>query len=235
MQNENLFDRPQYLKELIAFKDTEFIKVISGVRRSGKSYLLKLYRNYLLQHDVTEKQIIYLSFEDFENIDLYDPKKLNSFLKERFIPDTKMYLLLDQIQYVKDWQRLINPLRLNPLLDITVTGSNSSLLSGELATLLSGRYVEIHIYPLSFKEMLEFKQISSPSDAEIDRLYSEYVRYGGFPAVVLAKKELKQTILSGIYDTILLNNIGYKNGLRDPALVNLVAKYLVDTVSQLIN
>lgn len=235
MQNENLFNRPQYLKELIAFKDTEFIKVISCVRRSGKSYLLKLYRNYLLQYDVAEKQIICLSFEDFENIDLYDPKKLNSFLKERFIPDTKMYLLLDEIQYVKDWQRLINSLRLNPLLDITVTGSNSSLLSGELATLLSGRYVEIHIYPLSFKEMLEFEQISSPSDAEIDRLYSEYVRYGGFPAVVLAKKELKETILSGIYDTILLNNIGYKNGLRDPALVNLVAKYLVDTVGQLIN
>lgn len=235
MQNENLFDRPQYLKELIAFKDSEFIKVISGVRRSGKSYLLKLYRNYLLQHAVTEKQIIYLSFEDFENIDLYDPKKLNNFLKERFIPDTKMYLLLDEIQYVKDWQRLINSLRLNPLLDITVTGSNSSLLSGELATLLSGRYVEIHVYPLSFKELLEFKQISSPSEAEIDRLYSEYVRYGGFPAVVLAKKELKQTILSGIYDTILLNDIGYKNGLRDPALVNLVAKYLVDTVGQLIN
>ena len=150
-----------------------------------------------------------LPFEDFENIDLYDPKKLNIFLKERFIPDTKMYLLLDEIQYVKDWQRLINFLRLNPLLDITVTGSNSSLLSGELATLLSGRYVEIHIYPLSFKEMLEFKQISSPSDAEIDRLYSEYVRYGSFPAVVLAKKELKQTIFSGIYDTILLNDIGY--------------------------
>lgn len=104
---------------------------------------------------------------------------------------------------------MINFLRLNPLLDITVTGSNSSLLSGELATLLSGRYVEIHIYPLSFKEMLEFKQISSPSDAEIDRLYSEYVRYGSFPAVVLAKKELKQTIFSGIYDTILLNDIGY--------------------------
>lgn len=235
MDKETIFDRPQYLKRLIDFRDSEFIKVITGVRRSGKSYLLKLYRNYLLQNGVKEEQIIYLSFEDFGNIELYDPKKLYDFLKDRFISDTKMYLLLDEIQYVKDWQRVINSLRLNPLLDITVTGSNSNLLSGELATLLSGRYVEIHIYPLSFKEMLEFKQVSDPSEGEIDRLYNEYVKYGGFPAVVLAKKELKQTILSGIYDTILLNDIGYKNGLRDPALVNLVAKYLADTVGQLVN
>lgn len=235
MDKETIFDRPQYLKRLIDFRDSKFIKVITGVRRSGKSYLLKLYRNYLLQNGVKEEQIIYLSFEDFENIELYDPKKLYNFLKDRFISDTKMYLLLDEIQYVKDWQRVINSLRLNPLLDITVTGSNSNLLSGELATLLSGRYVEIHIYPLSFKEMLEFKQVSDPSEGEIDRLYNEYVKYGGFPAVVLAKKELKQTILSGIYDTILLNDIGYKNGLRDPALVNLVAKYLADTVGQLVN
>lgn len=230
-----LFDRPQYMKKLLAFKDTEFIKVITGVRRSGKSYLLKLYQKHLLQNGIKENQIIYLSFEDFDNIELYNPKKLNAYLKGHFIPNVKMYILLDEIQYVKDWQRVVNSLRLNPLLDITITGSNSSLLSGELATLLSGRYIEIHVYPLSFKEMLEFKQIYDPSDAQIDRLYNEYVQYGGFPAVVLAKRDLKQTILSGIYSTILLNDIGYKNGLRDPAIVNLVAKYLVDTVGTLIN
>lgn len=131
--------------------------------------------------------------------------------------------------------KVVNSLRLNPLLDITITGSNSNLLSGELATLLSGRYVEIHVYPLSFKEMLDFKHISEPSERQIDNLYDEYIKYGGFPAVVLAKEELKQTILSGIYNTIIVNDIGYKNGLREPELVALVAKYLADSIGQLIN
>lgn len=230
-----LINRPQYLNRLIDFKDTEFIKVLTGVRRSGKSYILMLYREYLLQHNIDKDQIIYLSFEDFDNIELQDPKKLYSFLKDHFIDNKKMYILLDEIQYVKDWQKVVTSLRLNPLLDITVTGSNSNLLSGELATLLSGRYVEIHVYPLSFKEMLDFKHISGPSEQEIDHLYQEYIKYGGFPAVVLAKEELKPTILSGIYNTIIVNDIGYKNGLREPELVTLVAKYLADTVGQLVN
>lgn len=194
-----------------------------------------LYREYLLKHNINEHQIIYISFEDFDNIDLYEPKKLYSYLKERIISDQRMYILLDEIQYVSDWQKVVNSLRLNPLLDITITGSNSNLLSGELATLLSGRYVEIHVYPLSFKEMLDFKHISEPSERQIDNLYDEYIKYGGFPAVVLAKEELKQTILSGIYNTIIVNDIGYKNGLREPELVALVAKYLADSIGQLIN
>jgi predicted AAA+ superfamily ATPase len=194
-----------------------------------------LYREHLLQHNIDKDQIIYLSFEDFDNIELQDPKKIYSFLNDHFIDNKKMYILLDEIQYVKDWQKVVTSLRLNPLLDITVTGSNSNLLSGELATLLSGRYVEIHVYPLSFKEMLDFKHISGPSEQEIDHLYQEYIKYGGFPAVVLAKEELKPTILSGIYNTIIVKDIGYKNGLREPELVTLVAKYLADTVGQLVN
>lgn len=231
----NLINRPQYLNQLLQFQNTEFIKVLTGVRRSGKSYILMLYREYLLNHNINEHQIIYISFEDFDNIDLYEPKKLYSYLKERIISDQRMYILLDEIQYVSDWQKVVNSLRLNPLLDITITGSNSNLLSGELATLLSGRYVEIHVYPLSFKEMLDFKHISEPSERQIDNLYDEYIKYGGFPAVVLAKEELKQTILSGIYNTIIVNDIGYKNGLREPELVALVAKYLADSIGQLIN
>ncbi|WP_308557916.1 ATP-binding protein [uncultured Lactobacillus sp.] len=230
----DIFERPQYLNRLIEFKDTEFIKVLTGVRRSGKSFILKLYQKYLLEHETNPDQIIYLSFEDFDNVELYDPKKLYAFLKGKILPDQKMYILLDEIQFVKDWQKVVNSLRLNPMLDITITGSNSSLLSGELATLLAGRYIEIHVYPLSFKEIVAFRT-KNPSEAEIDRLYDEYIKYGGFPAVVLAKKELKQTILSGIYNTVVLNDIGYKNGLRDPGLVMLVAKYLADTVGQLVN
>lgn len=231
----DLINRPQYLNKLIDFKDTEFIKVLTGVRRSGKSYILMLYREYLLKHNIDTSQIIYLSFEDFDNIDLQDPKKLYSFLKDHVIDNKKMYILLDEIQYVKDWQKVVTSLRLNHLLDITVTGSNSNLLSGELATLLSGRYVEIHVYPLSFKEMLDFKKVDSSSEQEVNRLYQEYIKYGSFPAVVLAKEELKPTILSGIYNTIIVNDIGYKNGLREPELVTLVARYLADTIGQLVN
>ncbi|WP_297814943.1 ATP-binding protein [uncultured Lactobacillus sp.] len=230
-----LIDRPDYLKKLTDFKDTEFIKVLTGVRRSGKSYLLLLYRQYLLDQNIDKKQIIYLSFEDFDNIDLYEPKKLYAYLKQRFILNKKMYILLDEIQYVKEWQKILNSLRLNQNLDLTITGSNSDLLSGELATLLSGRYIEIKVYPLSFKEMLAFNKKDSPSEKEINNLYQEYVQYGGFPAVVLAKEELKQTILSGIYNTILVNDVGSKNGLREPELVTLVAKYLSSTVGQLVN
>ncbi|KRL88640.1 ATP-binding protein [Lactobacillus kalixensis] len=229
-----IIKRPHYLNKLIEFKDTEFIKVLTGVRRSGKSFILKMYQNYLLEEGITKDQIIYLSFEDFNNIDLYEPKKLYSYLKEKIIPNQRMYILLDEIQFVQDWQKVINSLRLNALLELVITGSNSNLLSGELATLLSGRYVEIPVYPLSFKEMVSFRS-SDPSEAEIDRLYDEYIKYGGFPAVVLAKEELKQTILSGIYNTVILNDIGYRNGLRDPGLLMLVAKYLADTVGQLIN
>lgn len=224
------------MKKLVGFKDTEFIKVLTGVRRSGKSFILLLYRQYLLKSGVKDEQIIYLSFEDFENIALYDPEKLYAFLQEYIIDGEKMYILLDEIQYVKDWQKVVNSLRLNPILDLTITGSNSQILSsGELATLLSGRYVEIPVYPLSFKEMFSFKDIEELTEREIDKFYQEYIKFGGFPAVVLAKDELKNTILSGIYNTIIENDIGYKNGLREPELVTLVAKYLADTVGQLIN
>lgn len=233
--NPELIDRPEYLKKILDFKDTEFIKVLTGVRRAGKSYLLLLYRQYLLNQGINKNQIIYLSFEDFDNIDLYEPKNLYAYLKQRFIPNKKMYILLDEIQYVKEWQKILNSLRLNRNLDLTITGSNSDLLSGELATLLSGRYIEIKVYPLSFKEMLDFKKQTVPSEKEIDNLYQEYLQYGGFPAVVLAKEELKQTILSGIYNTILVNDVGSKNGLREPELVTLVAKYLASTVGQLVN
>lgn len=223
------------MKKLVGFKDTEFIKVLTGVRRSGKSFILLLYSQYLLKSGVKDEQIIYLSFEDFENIALYDPEKLYAFLQEHIIDGKKMYILLDEIQYVKDWQKVVNSLRLNPILDLTITGSNSQILSGELATLLSGRYVEIPVYPLSFKEMFSFKDIEELTKREIDKFYQEYIKFGGFPAVVLAKDELKNTILSGIYNTIIVNDIGYKNGLREPELVTLVAKYLADTVGQLIN
>ena len=202
-----MYQRKNYLEKLIAFKDTDFIKVITGVRRSGKSVLLKQYMEYLYKEGVSREHIIYINLEEFEyqNINSKDDfsKLLNRLLpkdKERF------YLLVDEIQFVEGWQKIINSIRVSFSCDIVITDSNSKLLSGELATLLSGRYVELIVYPFSFKEFLEAKGIDKDS-RKIDIAYKEYEKFGGFPGVLLSDKIIKSTILSGIYDSIILNDI----------------------------
>ncbi|MBF2355511.1 AAA family ATPase, partial [Listeria seeligeri] len=148
-----MFQRPNYLKQLIQFKDSDFIKVITGVRRSGKSVLLMLYKEYLLQEGVKEDHIIYMNFESFDYQTITTEEnfrqKLNALLPE---DSNKIYLLFDEIQLVEGWQRVINGIRVSYNSDISITGSNANMISGELATLLSGRYIEIPIYPLSFSE-----------------------------------------------------------------------------------
>jgi len=124
------------------------------------------------------------------------------------------FFLIDEIQFVKGWQKIFNALRVSFNTDIVITGSNANLLSGELATLLSGRYVEIKIYPLSFKEFLHAKNVDSQSRL-VDKLYSEYEKYGGFPSVAIADEPLKETILSGIFDSIVLNDIAHRSGVKD--------------------
>ena len=230
-----IFNRTNLLQSLVKFKDSEFIKVITGVRRCGKSTLLLLYKNYLANDGVTEKQVIYLSFEDYNNKDLLNADNLYEYIKNRLIFSQKIYLLLDEIQFVNGWERVINSFRLNLNIDITITGSNAQMLSGQLSTLLSGRYIEIKCYPFSFKEFIEVKGNTINDYKEIPALFNEYVRYGGFPAVVLADENLKESILSGIIDTIILNDIGYRGALREPELVEMVVSYLTDNIGNTIS
>jgi predicted AAA+ superfamily ATPase len=230
-----ILNRNSLMQSLIRFKDSEFIKVITGVRRCGKSTLLLLYKNYLLENGITNQQIIYLSFEEYNNNKLLNENNLYEYLKSKLVSLQKYYFLLDEIQLVNGWERIINSFRLNSNIDITITGSNAQMLSGQLSTLLSGRYIEVKCYPFSFKEFIEVKGCAIDDYKNIPGLYKEYVRYGGFPAVVLADENLKECILSGIIDTIILNDIGYRGALRDPELVDMVVCYLADNIGNTIS
>ena len=230
-----MISRENYLQQLIQFKDTDFIKVISGVRRSGKSVLLMQYRDYLQQQGIAPENILYLNFESFEYQWVKDAQDFQQLIQEKIPPSQeKIYLLIDEIQFVEGWQKIVNALRVSFNTDIVITGSNANLLSGELATLLSGRYVEIKIYPLSFKEFLRSKNVDSQSRL-VDKLYSEYEKYGGFPSVVMADEPLKETILSGIFDSIVLNDIAHRAGVKDTHILKSVILFLADNVGQLVN
>ncbi|WP_461198831.1 ATP-binding protein [Enterococcus sp. N249-2] len=230
-----MFERPTYLQRLIDFKDTDFIKVITGVRRSGKSVLLLLFKEYLKQEDIPDDHIIYMNFESFDYQTITTEEKLREKFQELLPKDgKKVYLLLDEVQVVDGWQRVINGVRVSFNSDIVITGSNANMLSGELATLLSGRYIEIPMYPLSFQEFLAVKQIH-PDSRKVDPAYEEYEKYGGFPSVVIAEEGIKDTILSGIFDTIVLNDVALRAGIKDPVVLKSVIRFLADNVGQLVN
>lgn len=228
-----MIQRPTYLKKLIQFKDNENIKIITGVRRAGKSVLLMLYRDYLISQGIPEKNIVYFNFEDFSLLKVQTADQLQTLLANRLDKNVRTYLLLDEIQMVDGWQRVINAVRVSYNSDIVLTGSNAHMLSGELATLLSGRYVEIPIYLFSFKEFLQAKEID-PDSRKVDSAFNEYEQYGGFPSVVLADNQIKDTILSGIYDTIILNDVSMRANVRDTDILKSLVAFLSDNVGQLI-
>jgi len=230
-----MFERPEYLNQLIKFKDTDFIKVITGVRRSGKSVLLMLFQEHLIKEGVLDDHIIYMNFESFEYQTITTEEKFREKLNELLPKDTKkVYLLFDEIQVVEGWQRVINGIRVSFDSDIVITGSNANMLSGELATLLSGRYIEIPIYPFSFQEFLNVKGIELNS-RKVDIAYDEYEKYGGFPSVTIAEESIKDTILSGIFDTIVLNDVALRSGIKDPTALKSIISFLADNVGQLVN
>lgn len=231
----NIKPRHALLKSISDFKDTEFIKVITGVRRCGKSTLMLLYKSYLLENGIANEQIVYLSFEDYNLRELLNADLFFEYVQSKVIASKKMYLLFDEIQLVNGWEKVINSFRVNFDVDITVTGSNAQMLSGQLSTLLSGRYIQIKCYPFSFKEFITVKNTHKDEYKKIPALYKEYLRYGGFPAVVLADETLKDSILSGIIDTIILNDIGYRGALREPELVEMVVTFMADNIGNIIS
>ncbi|MEI1230727.1 ATP-binding protein [Enterococcus mundtii] len=230
-----MFQRPDYLNQLIDLQNTDFIKIITGVRRSGKSVLLMLYQRYLLEQGVEPNHIIYINFESFNYQVVTDAEKFRDVLAPLIPQDEeKVYFLFDEIQLVDGWQRVVNGIKTSFNCELVITGSNANMLSGELATLLSGRYIEIPIYPLSFDEFLAVKDIAKDSRF-VDQAYQEYEQYGGFPSVVLADERIKDTILSGIFDTIVLNDVALRAGVKDATVLKALIRFLSDNVGQLVN
>lgn len=226
--------RDLYLNKLTKFKDKQFIKVITGIRRCGKSTLLKLFRRYLLENDVSEKQIIYINFESMQFDDIKDYKLLYEYIKKHIAKDSRTYLLLDEIQEVVHWEKAVNSFLVDLNVDIYITGSNAWLLSSELSTLLSGRYVEIKMLPLSFKEYMQF--IEKPSN-NIEEDFQLYLRYGGLPPIIELNNNLDmiQPFLSGIYNTVLMKDIVQRNTVRDAALLDNLIHFFADNIGNSIS
>lgn len=221
--------REDYLSILRNFKDQQIIKVITGIRRCGKSTLLKLFQDYLKENGVEENQIISINFEDADYEELQDRKKLYEYLKSKLVKGKKTYIFLDEIQKVMEFEKTVDSLFINKDVDLYITGSNAWLLSSELATLLTGRYIEIKMLPLSFKEYLS----AFEDKTDISRKFRDYLRYSSFPQAIELFKINPENInlfLDGIYNTILFKDVMQRKGITDKNTLERVTKYLYDNI-----
>ena len=224
-----MINRDDYLNKLIRFRDKELIKVITGIRRCGKSTLFDLYINYLLQNGVKEEQIIRLNLEDPVYYELDNYLKLYNYIKEKMKSDKMNYIFIDEVQNVQEFQKAVDGLYIQKNTDIYITGSNAYLLSGELATLLSGRYVEIKMLPLSFKEY----RLALPNE-NIDRLYQKYISIGSFPyALKLENVDDIDMYIKGIYDSIILKDIMARKNFQDMRMLQSIINFMLDNIGNL--
>ncbi len=225
-----LIQRPDYLNFLIEWKEQQIIKVVTGIRRCGKSTLFDLFRGYLHSIGVEESQIISVNFEEAENDELCDYQTLYSYVKTKMRPDKMNYIFLDEIQHVKDYQKAVDSLFVKKNADVYITGSNAYFMSGELATLLSGRFVELKMLPLSFKEYVS----AFDESVSKEELYRNYVYNSSFPYTVNLKNRRNiHAYLDGIYNTVVLNDIVARRKIQDPLMLKSVIKFMFDNIGNL--
>ena len=223
--------RERYLREIRPFYKQELIKVLIGIRRSGKSVILTQIMNELQADGIDEKHIIYINFEDFDFDEYTDPKKLHTYVKNKIIDKKKYYIFLDEIQNVNTWEKVVNSLRATKNTSIFITGSNSDLLSSDLATHIAGRYVSFKITPFTFKEVCELLNIVDKKDVEEE--FSDYVKWGGLPQRFMQTDDMsKKTYLNDIYDSIIIKDVVQRFGVKNIDLLNRIATYLLTTPSQ---
>ena len=255
MITSKLKTRPNYLNKLIGFKDTEPVKVITGIRRCGKSSLLKLMIEHLKQNGVLPSQILYVNFESFEFVE-FNSTKLYNYVKERIVANKRMYLFFDEVQRVKNWENAINAFRVDFNCDIYITGSNAYLLSSEYATYLSGRCVEIKMLPLSFVEFIDFNDLSlktevgalgdkrtyaedsSGSKYPLKEVFNSYLKFGGMPGITELglDQEKSLMLLDSVFSTIIvrdildLANLREKGPINDSVLLKKIVMFLSDNI-----
>ena len=225
-----MIQRPEYLETLISFRDKQLIKVVTGIRRCGKSTLFELFQDYLRSDGVADEQIVSINLEEGEYDEIENYKQLYSFVTEQIAPDQKMYIFLDEVQRVTDFQKAVDSLYVKKNCDVYITGSNAHLLSGELATLLSGRYIEIKMLPLSFKEYNSYFS----NDINLERMYANYIQNSAFPyALEIPKAKDRRQYLQGIYDTIVLKDIVARKKFPDTAMLKSVVRFMFDNIGNL--
>lgn len=229
-----MIERKIYMDKLLAYKDTEFIKVITGIRRCGKSSLLKLFKETIEKID-SHANIIYMNFESFEFDEIINYKDMYNEIKKNIKKDQTNYILLDEVQRVELWEKCVNSIQVDFKCDIYITGSNAYLLSSELSTYLSGRYIEIKMLPLSFKEFLNFSKIKD--NESIEDKFNEYVKYGGMPGVISLNNnnDLYENAIKGIYNTVFMKDVIERNRLVDAVLLEKILKFLMSNVGSLIS
>lgn len=228
--------RDLYLNQLVKYQDKPLIKVITGMRRCGKSTLLLLFEQHLISSGVAGDNIISINFESYEYSKINNQDDLHRLIIDRVVDKQKKhYVLLDEIQLVNSWERVINSLMIDMNADIYITGSNAHLLSSELSTLLSGRYVEIKMLPLAFCEYIDFTQADRYSGLE--NAFNNYLRYGGLPTVVelLNSPETIGPYLEGIYNTVLVKDVIVRNSVRDAALLEGILRFISANIGNIVS
>lgn len=227
-----MIDRTEYLDFLKKLKDKKIIKVVTGIRRCGKSTLFKLYKDYLLDNGVDKSQIISLNFENPKDMIFSDWRELYDYIDEKLIDGKMNYIFLDEVQMLSEFERVVDGLFIRDNVDLYVTGSNSYMLSSELATYLTGRYMQIHMLPLSFKEYLSYYGVND----ELKK-YDVYIQNGGFPYLLNLSNDrgLIRNYLDGIYNTVLMKDVVSRNNIKDMMILDSIVKFVFDNIGQLVS
>ena len=225
-----MIERPNYINELIKFKDKELIKIITGIRRCGKSTLMDLYKNYLLQIGIEEKQIISVNLEDLKYNFIKDYMDLYNYINSQIMENKKNYVFIDEIQIIPEFQKVADSLYLNKNIDLYITGSNARLLSSELSTLLTGRYVEIKMLPLSFKEFVNAKNIT-----DLETAYKEYISFGSFPYTTQLDEDEISKYLGTLFNDVIIKDVMIRKGISDEAMLKSVATFALDNIGNLLS
>ena len=226
-----MISRPDYLEKLKPFIDVKVIKILAGIRRCGKSTILEMLKQELISHGVKEDHIISINYSNVEFDKSFNFLKMYDELKAKFVDEKKYYLLLDELQEVDGWEKTVNSLFEEKNVDIYVTGSNSKLLSSEISTYLTGRYVTIPVYTLSFKEYLTFK---NNQNKPIKEQLQDYIRFGGFPLVAISNLDEKTSyqIVEDIYNSVVVNDITKKHNIQNIDLFNRVVRFIVENIGK---